>query len=138
MSNTKPFRIGFLRVDPMGKPRLNRSDSWKNKDGTFKRKCVNDWYDFKDKLKEEVLKDGVDLTGYTHLDITWFIKMPKSWSKKKKEEMTGKLHDQKPDIDNLEKAFLDSVLKEDKKIAAVNKMKLWSTRGGISFKFHNG
>lgn len=35
--------------------------------------------------------------------------MPKSWSKKKREEMDGKPMQQKPDIDNAVKGFVDSL-----------------------------
>ena len=39
--------------------------------------------------------------------------MPKSWSAKKKLAMRGKPHRQKPDIDNLVKAVIDSIYPED-------------------------
>lgn len=129
---------GFIHIDPIGKPRLTRRDGWKKKDGTFKRKCVNDWYEYKDALHDWVSERGIDPTQFVGLNIVFFVPMPKSWSKKKKAEKNGTYHDQKPDIDNLEKAFLDSVLKDDSKIACVNKMKLWSDKGGISFNFNHG
>lgn len=49
--------------------------------------------------------------------ITFFIPVPTSWSKKKKKLHHGMLHQSKPDLDNLLKAFGDSLISEDKYIA---------------------
>ena len=49
--------------------------------------------------------------------ITFFIPVPVSWSKKKKKQHHGMLHQSKPDLDNLLKAFGDSLISEDKYIA---------------------
>jgi len=57
--------------------------------------------------------------------------MPKSWSKKKKAEMLGQPHQQKPDIDNLLKALMDAVLPEDSHIYDIRATKYWGNVGGI-------
>lgn len=57
--------------------------------------------------------------------ITFFIPVSKSWRKHKKESMNLMLHQEKPDIDNFYKAFLDSILSEDKHIADVRLTKKW-------------
>lgn len=49
--------------------------------------------------------------------ITFFLPCPKTWSNKKKKLHHFKLHQSKPDLDNLTKAFLDSLLAEDKAVA---------------------
>lgn len=49
--------------------------------------------------------------------ITFYIPVPPSWSKKKKRLYHGKLHQSKPDLDNLLKALCDSLLIEDKYVA---------------------
>jgi Holliday junction resolvase RusA-like endonuclease len=49
--------------------------------------------------------------------IAFFIPVPVSWSKKKKKQHHGMLHQSKPDLDNLLKAFGDSLISEDKYIA---------------------
>lgn len=59
------------------------------------------------------------------LDLVCSIKMPKSWSKKKKAEMNGKPHNQKPDIDNIGKAIMDACIKEDKAIYRFLGLKFW-------------
>ena len=42
------------------------------------------------------------------IGFTFEIEMPKSWTKSKREKMRGEVHQQKPDLDNLIKAVLDS------------------------------
>lgn len=57
--------------------------------------------------------------------ITYFIPVPKSWKKYKKEEMHMKLHQSTPDVDNLTKALFDSLMAEDKHIADIHITKRW-------------
>lgn len=59
------------------------------------------------------------------LSITFYIPVPKSWSKKKKKLHHGVYCQSTPDIDNLAKAFFDSMLTEDKHIANVTLTKRW-------------
>lgn len=49
--------------------------------------------------------------------VLFFIPVPTTWRKWKKELMHFKLHQSKPDLDNLLKAFVDSLCPEDHKIA---------------------
>ena len=49
--------------------------------------------------------------------ITFFIPVPKTWSKKKKREYHGAFMQSTPDLDNFTKAFIDSLVSEDKYIA---------------------
>lgn len=57
--------------------------------------------------------------------ITFFIPVPQSWSLKKKRQYHGRFHQSKPDIDNLMKALLDALMKEDKEIAHLEIQKRW-------------
>lgn len=43
----------------------------------------------------------------------------------------GQPHQQRPDLDNLEKALLDAVFKEDAHIHTVFKQKVWALQGAI-------
>ena len=58
-------------------------------------------------------KDRWANSGY---HVTFVLPMPDSWSKKKRAEMAGKPHQQKPDKDNLEKALLDAIFEDDCRI----------------------
>lgn len=49
--------------------------------------------------------------------ICFFVPVPKSWSKKKKKQYHGTLHQSKPDLSNLLKCLEDALCEEDKYIA---------------------
>jgi Holliday junction resolvase RusA-like endonuclease len=57
--------------------------------------------------------------------IIFYIPVPKSWTKRKKEEKHFTLHDSTPDVDNCLKACLDSLFAEDKHIADIRVTKKW-------------
>lgn len=66
--------------------------------------------------------------------IMFFIPMPKSWRKWQREKHNGRPHQQKPDKDNLEKAFYDALLpKVDNSVWDSRLTKIWtdSTEGHI-------
>ena len=61
---------------------------------------------------------------------------PKSLSKKKRQEMIGKLRDKKPDIDNLEKSIMDGLQKggafnDDSQVAIAYSIKYYAARYSI-------
>ena len=69
------------------------------------------------------------------LDIKFVIPMPTSWSEKKRVEMDGKPHTQRPDLDNLIKAFKDALLIEDSHVHTYHNMKkTWGRNGAIILK----
>ena len=57
--------------------------------------------------------------------ITFYIPVPKSWTKYKKQAKHMMLHDSTPDVDNCLKALMDSLLPEDKHIADLRITKKW-------------
>lgn len=68
--------------------------------------------------------------------LIFYIPVPKSWTKSKKQTMHNQLHQSTPDWDNLAKAFFDSLLSEDKQIADIRVTKKWVNQeyGWIEFK----
>ncbi len=118
-------------IEPMGKPRMTQRDKW------AKRPCVERYFKFKDDLKHSVgsiIPDDV-------YDVSWtaYFSMPKSWSRKKKDEMRGARHMQTPDRDNLDKAILDSLFKDDSRISDGHIRKRWNDGNGprIELTFNN-
>jgi Holliday junction resolvase RusA-like endonuclease len=108
-------------IEPMGKPRMTQRDKWK------KRPCVVKYRQFCDEVRAAEIK--IPESGVT---IVFKISMPKSWSNKKRDQMRGQPHQQKPDIDNLLKGLLDAALEEDCRVYHVGSItKEWSDRGGI-------
>ena len=67
--------------------------------------------------------------------LVFYIPVSKSWRKHKKESMHLMLHQEKPDWDNLAKAFFDSLMSEDKHIADIRVTKKWVNQesGWIEF-----
>jgi Holliday junction resolvase RusA-like endonuclease len=63
--------------------------------------------------------------------VTFNIPIPKSWSKKKQNEMIGKPHQQRPDLDNMLKALSDAVHDEDAHIWQITVAKYWAITGSI-------
>ena len=107
-------------ITPVPKPRMTQCDKF------TKRNCTSKYWAFKAecRLRKVTVKNGQH--------VTFFIPMPKSWTKKKKAEKVGTLHDQKPDVDNLCKALLDAVYDDDSIIGDIRITKLWSEAGSIS------
>ena len=107
----------LLPVTPTSKPRMTQRDKWSN------RPSVVRYWKFKDEIRV-TLPDYYEL--HSSLFVEFVLPMPKSWSKKKKREYAGKLHKQKPDTDNLMKAFKDALLDEDKGVSVELGIKRWS------------
>lgn len=107
-------------IIPVPKPRMTQRDKW-NPSDQAKR-----YFAFKDECR---LK-GVTVPEYGG-HIVFHIPMPKSWSKKKKAQMIGRPHQQRPDKDNLEKALLDAVYDDDCRVWDSRVTKLWAEKGMI-------
>lgn len=68
------------------------------------------------------------------LVINFYLPMPMSWSKKKQARKLGTYHDQRPDLDNLTKGFMDAVksdINDDKRVAVLYCKKYWAEKGGL-------
>lgn len=111
-------------INPMGAVRQTQADRWK------KRPAVLRYRAYSDKLKLAAAAQNFVIGE--RCVMVFEIEMPQSWSKKKKELMNGKPHKQKPDIDNLVKAW-DSICIEggDAFIHTVFAAKFWSYEGRI-------
>ena len=112
-----------INITPVAKPRMTRSDKWK------KRPCVLKYRAFCDELR---LKHKGELPS--SVDLSFNIPMPESWSKKRKMEMEGKPHQQKPDVDNLTKSVLDALCADDSYVWRIKSKKRWAYEGSIIIK----
>jgi len=118
----------IINVDPVAKPRMTRQDKWKQ------RPVVVRYRAYCDELR---LKVGKYVPGDT-VSVVFIVPMPKSWSNKKKALMNGKPHQQTPDIDNFQKAFLDALCESDSHVWDIRAVKLWGTSGKIIIKNKRG
>ena len=102
---------------------MTRSDRWK------KRKSVVRHWEYKDYIQEQANNNNFVLQK--DIKVSFHLKMPKSWSKKKQQEMFGRPHQQTPDLDNLIKAFFDSLTDDDSWIFSITAFKVWDKNGYI-------
>jgi Holliday junction resolvase RusA-like endonuclease len=109
-----------IQVDPLGKPRMTQRDKWQ------KRPAVVSYRAFCDEIRLCYRKDLP-----SEVKLIFHVPMPRSWSKKKRTEMIGQPHQQKPDIDNMTKAVLDALCKEDSYVWRVDAEKRWAEAGSI-------
>lgn len=110
----------IYNITPVPKPRMTQGDRWS------KRKPVLNYFAFKSECK---LK-GVTIPECNY-HVIFVIPMPKSWSNKKRAEMKGKPHQQRPDKDNLEKGLLDAIFDEDCRVWDGRATKIWGETGQI-------
>ena len=86
-------------------------------------------------MRYRAYKDEVRLRGVSIPEsgcrITFVIPMPESWSKKKRAELIGRPHQQKPDVDNLHKALMDAVFDDDSAVWDARITKIWGEKGQI-------
>jgi len=107
-------------IAPVAKPRMTQRDKWQQ------RRCVMRYRAFKD----ECWRLGVYLPE-AGARVTFWIPMPKSWTKRKRAEMEGMPHQQKPDLDNLIKALADACYKDDSAIWQITAEKRWASKGEV-------
>ena len=113
-------RMNIYDITPVSKPRMTQQDRW------HKRPATAAYWAFKAEVR--LLGINIPESGY---HITFIIPMPKSWSQKKRTQLNGQAHQQKPDKDNLEKALLDAIFDDDSRVWDGRVTKLWGEKGQI-------
>lgn len=114
--------------DPVGKPRMTRSDQWRQRDCVVK---YRDWADaartvatgIGDPEHGKITDDVLGVHVYAHFAV------PESWSKKKKAAAYGRLDRSSSDADNILKAVMDALFAQDKTIAITQALKFWCEEG---------
>ena len=109
---------------PIGKPRQTQRDKW------AKRPAVLRYRAYADALRLAAPK-GLPAEPF-QLSVTFRIPMPATWPKRKRAEMDGQFHRQKPDVSNLLKSVEDALWSEDQQIAAACALKLWTAGPGLT------
>jgi Holliday junction resolvase RusA-like endonuclease len=115
-----------LKINPVPKPRMTRSDVWKH------RPIVDRYYAFKDQLVRLCKLNNFELGNSYRVEF--LIAMPDSWSKSKRESLLGKPHQNKPDLDNCIKAIQDCLVKQDQSIYYIEASKIWWDEGIIRLR----
>lgn len=111
-----------IPLAPMGKPRMTQRDKWK------KRPCVERYRAWMDSARPFIPKDLPENPS----GLSWkaYFPLPKSYSQKKRDILSGTLHREKPDRDNIDKGVCDFLFKQDKGIAFGRLEKFWDDGRG--------
>lgn len=104
----------------MGKPRMTQRDKWQ------KRPVVLRYRKYCDDLRAAAGQMPKQVYG---IMVIAYCAMPPSWSEKKRTQMRGFIHQQKPDWDNIGKAVSDALFEEDSIIGAAIVFKFWCDPG---------
>ena len=130
----KTRRFYAFDVVPMGKPRMTQSDKWKTDPNhpdpnKRKREVVHRYHQLQNIIREQADKLGFVLKKT--FEAVFFVPIPESFSGKKKKELVGMPCEERPDIDNYVKFFLDTMAKEDKSVWYIKAEKRWAYYGSI-------
>lgn len=110
----------IIDVVPVAKPRMTQRDRWKQ------RPIVLRYRAYADALRVAHPDPLPDV-----LEITFWLPMPRSWSRAKRERMRGEPHRVKPDLDNLTKGFVDALHPRDQEVWSCCAAKRWADRGCV-------
>jgi Holliday junction resolvase RusA-like endonuclease len=113
---------------------MTKSDKWKtdpNHPDPNKRQRlpVFKYFKYKNELQKLLGDEKMGLTD--ELKLIFVMPMANSWSKKKKNMFNKTPHKQKPDWDNLAKAFCDSFGIDDSHVWNARISKFWGYQGAI-------
>ncbi len=109
-----------IPVVMMGKPRMTRRDVWLNPP----RPAIAKYRILQADIEEFTLKSKYTLPDAFTVDI--YLPMSESWSNKRKAALNGTYHQFKPDVDNVLKALMDCMKKNDETVCDVHIRKFWS------------
>lgn len=121
-----------LNITPVSAIRTTQGDRWFFKiprdklrpDGLARLQRIERYNNYKVSLLS-LAKQQRFTPAEQGMHIVFYLPVPASWRKHKKESMHLKLHSSRPDWDNLAKGFFDGLLSEDNKIADVRVTKKW-------------
>jgi Holliday junction resolvase RusA-like endonuclease len=121
-------------IAPVGAPRLSRRDRWDPSPAARR------YYAFRDHFT--LLANAQGLTELPPaMAFIFAVPMPASWSKREQAQHIGRMHQNKPDIDNMIKAVLDSLTygkgRDDAHLSTIIfAQKVWADHGAGSIHLY--
>ena len=109
----------------VAKPRMTRRDRWKRRPEVVRFRA------WRDLVRLHANKAGINRMQGTPHGLYWtaYLPIPKSWPKRKG-DLGGTFHYQRPDRDNIDKGIMDALFKEDSGIAPGAQVKRWDDGNG--------
>lgn len=107
---------------PIAKPRQTRRDKW------MKRPCVVRYRLWADEARKAAPKDLP--SEPISVGVRAYLPVPSSATKRRRAELRGQNHRQKPDADNILKSVCDALFKRDEVICEKHVQKFWDDGGG--------
>lgn len=95
-------------------------------EGLKRRLRLERYNQYKSDLFDVALEAGFKIPHDEYFHIIFFIPMPRTWRKWKRDKHDMRPHQSKPDKDNLEKAFMDALLKRDQAVYDSRVTKFWT------------
>jgi len=118
--------VYFFEMIPQPKPRMTKSDKWK------KRPTAERYFAYANELRLRANTQGLKTIPEQIKRLCFIFPVTESWTKKKKKEMLGDYHKQRPDLSNLLKAIEDILCIEDSHICHIHDLsKVWGKKGMI-------
>lgn len=119
------LREGAVDLKPYGKarPRVTRWGTFMPKQYEASREALMLMYGGRIHTDEPL-----------HLSVVAVRRMPKNWSKKRKEAADGSLCLVKPDLDNIVGAVMDAIFGEDNNIVSIDAKKIWGLEHQLQIK----
>lgn len=116
-------------VRPVPKPRMTQSDKWRHGEyGKWRvRDCVKRYHEYQDMIN--IYRKDYELPN--SFTVVFGMPFPKRINKTKRAQLLGQPHLQKPDVDNLLKAIMDTLKTEDQTVWHVDARKVWATGEGF-------
>ena len=115
-----------IDIVPMGAVRMTRK-------GKYKDEAAQRYLSYKQAIQWQVAvqnKEEKIFENPVKVYVVFFMPIPKSWSKPKRERHAFKPHNVKPDIDNVLKGLFDAlnglVWKDDNLVAEVTALKIYT------------
>lgn len=115
-----------IKGQPVPKPRQTAADRFLVDDRA--RPCVARYRAWADKAREAFGGDNLPKLpkNIEMLTVRFYMSMPHDWSISKRLQLDGKRHFDRPDLDNLLKSVMDSLLKNDEIVAEIHATKHWT------------
>lgn len=132
--NKCSINVEHFKPVPQGRPRVTKFGHTYDPKAEEKKEFIK-------LVKEQLCENFNPINTIFHLHVNYVFEIPKSYSKKKREEVLSNVwHSTKPDLDNLIKFTLDSLngilYTDDKLCVRISATKMYGSINATSLSIH--